>query len=174
MTPEPEQQHPIHVEREGAEPRAAVRRGQRAPGLAAVVGTVRDPRLRRDEQPPGPGRHELVQVKIVLADGAGAPGAAAVVGAQDHRVVAHRPASAWIVHVHHGEQGPGGHPRLLPARAAVGGDQDVAALADHHQPRTGQRPVEQQGLDGERGLDGPFSACAVRYEENRQGDESES
>ena len=71
--PEPEQQHPVLVERERAEPRTGVRGRQRAPARAAVVGAVDDPRLRRDEEPPRPGRRERVQVEIVLGDGARGP-----------------------------------------------------------------------------------------------------
>ena len=61
------------------------------------------------------------------------PGRAAVPGAQDERVVADRPAEARIVHVHRRQQGADGHAGLFPAFAVILRDQNVAALAHHHQ-----------------------------------------
>ena len=63
------------------------------------------------------------------------------------------PADTLVVHVHRGQQGADRHASLLPTRAVVGGDEDVAALAHHHQARAGRRPVQQQGFDGERRFD---------------------
>ena len=60
------------------------------------------------------------------------------------------PTGALVVHVNRREQDAGGDLRLGPACAVVGGDQDMAALAHHHEPRAGRRAVKQQGFGRQR------------------------
>ena len=85
-----------------------------------------------------------------------------------------REAEAVVVHVHRGEHGSGGHPGLSPARTGVGGEQDVATLADHHQPGIARGPVEQKGLDRERRLDRFRRTCAGRHRQSQQHDKRET
>ena len=94
------------------------------------------------------------------------PGGAAVGGVQDHAVVADGPALLVVDEVHRGEVGAHRHRRLLPRRAAVGRDDDVAALADGDQPLAGPRHRLQQAACSRAATSAP--ACRARRRSRRR------
>ena len=90
------EQRPVRP-RQQAEERALVRRRQRLPGGAPVVGPVEVARLRRQEERPVGGGGDLVQVEVVLAvHRSRRPGVAAVAGGEQPAVGADGQARARV------------------------------------------------------------------------------
>ncbi|MCY1296695.1 hypothetical protein D9M70_460990 [compost metagenome] len=108
------------------EQRVVERAGQRL-----VVRRRRAGRLQARHLGLGPALHQGVEaVAVELLE----PGRAAVGAVQDHAVVADGPALALVDEVHGGEQQVDRHRGLVHAAVGVA-QEDVAAGADHHQPR---------------------------------------
>ena len=90
--------------------------GARRPGLPSVLGGEEVAVGAHREARALVAKPDVEQGKLLLRRLVHhRPALAAIDGAQDHRVVSHRPAGAFVVHVYRGEQNAGRHLGLLPA-----------------------------------------------------------
>ena len=148
---QPGDEHRVCVQGQGAEPRAAVGRGQGTPRLAVVVGAVQNARFAGKIEPPGSGRHDGVEVEIVLE--------IAVGGVQQRRRI--RRPYAVVLFPASVAAGPG--------VAAVRAGQEGAESADREAVvRVAEPDVEQRQLRLRRVVhEVPRCAAVARAQDDR-------